>query len=67
VSSHPQRIVRESRKGWSVAGKVVYVSADTLKKKTGRVKEIHYRVHVKSLAHPVLATTGTSQEIRQGF
>jgi adhesin transport system membrane fusion protein len=50
-----------------VAGEVVYVSADTLKKETGRGEEIHYRVHVKPLAHPVLTTTGKSLEILPGM
>jgi adhesin transport system membrane fusion protein len=51
----------------SVAGQVVYVSADTLKKETGRGEEIHYRVHVKPSSNPVLSTTGKLLEILPGM
>jgi adhesin transport system membrane fusion protein len=51
----------------SVAGQVVYVSADTLKKETGRGEEIHYRVHVKPASNPVLSSTGKTLEILPGM
>lgn len=50
-----------------VEGEVVYVSADTLKKETGRGEEVHYRVHVKPKVHPVLSTTGKALELVPGM
>lgn len=51
----------------SVAGEVVYVSADTLKKETGRGEEIHYRVHIRPSRTPVLTTTGKALDILPGM
>lgn len=51
----------------SVPGEVVYVSADTLKKETGRGEEIHYRVHIKPNTHPVVTSTGKTLEILPGM
>lgn len=51
----------------SVAGRVVYVSADSMKKDTGRGEEIHYRVHVKPDSYPVLTSSGKSLEILPGM
>lgn len=51
----------------SVAGQVVYVSADSMKKDTGRGEEIHYRVHVKPDGYPVLSSSGKTLEILPGM
>lgn len=51
----------------SVAGQVVYVSADSMKKDTGRGEEIHYRVHVKPDAYPVVSSSGKTLEILPGM
>jgi hypothetical protein len=51
----------------SVPGKVIYVSADTLKEDTQRGQEIYYRVHVSPIANPVTTTTGKSLDILPGM
>lgn len=50
-----------------VEGKVVYVSADTLKEDTSRGEEIYYRVHVATNSHPVVTTTGKEIDILPGM
>ena len=50
-----------------VTGKVLYVSADTLKEETGQGEEIYYRVHVSSSSNPVTTTTGKVLEILPGM
>jgi len=50
-----------------VTGKVIYVSADTLKKDTARGEEIHYRVHVVPSSNPVTTNTGKVLEILPGM
>jgi membrane fusion protein, adhesin transport system len=50
-----------------VEGKVVYVSADTLKEDTPKGEEIYYRVHVSSNSLPVTTTTGKEIEILPGM
>ncbi len=50
-----------------VAGKVVYVSADTLKERTARGDEIYYRVHVVTNKVPVTTTTGKILDILPGM
>lgn len=51
----------------SVLGKVIYVSADTLKEDTQRGEEIYYRVHVKPATSPVTSTSGKKLEILPGM
>jgi len=51
----------------SVSGKVIYVSADTLKEETNRGEEIYYRVHVKPVTSPVTSTAGNKLEILPGM
>ena len=51
----------------SVSGKVVYVSADTLKDEKSRGEEIYYRVHIAPSSNPVVSTTGKSLEILPGM
>ncbi|MDQ6961366.1 MAG: HlyD family efflux transporter periplasmic adaptor subunit [Mariprofundaceae bacterium] len=51
----------------SVAGKVVYVSADTLKEETSRGVEIYYRVHIVPSQLPVRTSTGKELEILPGM
>lgn len=51
----------------SVQGKVIYVSADTLKEDTQRGQEIYYRVHVSPSTNPVTSTTGKMLEILPGM
>lgn len=51
----------------SVPGKVVYVSADTLKENTNRGEEIYYRVHVSPKSKPVTTTTGKILDILPGM
>lgn len=51
----------------SVAGRVVYVSADSMKKDTGRGEEIHYRVHVRPEGFPVISSSGKRLEILPGM
>lgn len=48
-------------------GKVVYVSADTLKEESERGVEVYYRVHVKPDSFPVRTTTGRSLAIVPGM
>jgi adhesin transport system membrane fusion protein len=50
-----------------VTGKVIYVSADTLKEKTARGDEIYYRVHVTTNTNPVTTTTGREIDILPGM
>jgi len=50
-----------------VKGKVIYVSADTLKEDSSRGQEIYYRVHISSLSNPVTTTTGKVLEILPGM
>ncbi|UTW07211.1 HlyD family efflux transporter periplasmic adaptor subunit [Pseudomonas benzenivorans] len=51
----------------SVPGKVIYVSADTLKEDTQRGEEIYYRVHVSPTTHPATSTTGKTLDILPGM
>lgn len=51
----------------SVRGKVVYVSADTLKEDSSRGEEIYYRVHVIPERTPVTTTTGRQILILPGM
>lgn len=51
----------------SVPGEVVYVSADTLKERTGRGDEIYYRVHVKPVGNPVVTNVGKTVEMVPGM
>ncbi len=51
----------------AVEGKVVYVSADTLKEDTPKGEEIYYRVHVSSNSLPVTTTTGKEIDILPGM
>ena len=51
----------------SVPGKVIYVSADTLKEDTNRGEDIYYRVHVSSTTSPVTTTTGNKLDILPGM
>jgi adhesin transport system membrane fusion protein len=48
-------------------GKVVYVSADTLKEESEKGTEVYYRVHVKPDGSPVRTTTGRNLEIVPGM
>lgn len=50
-----------------VEGKVVYVSADTLKEESSRGEEIYYRVHITTNTHPVVTTTGKELDILPGM
>jgi len=50
-----------------VIGKVVYVSADTLKEKTSNGDEIYYRVHIATTTSPVVTTIGKELEILPGM
>jgi len=51
----------------SVEGKVIYVSADTLKEDTARGQEIFYRVHVSPSHYPVVTSNGRTLEILPGM
>ena len=51
----------------AASGKVVYVSADTLKENSERGTEVYYRVHVKPDTSPVRTTTGRNLEIVPGM
>jgi adhesin transport system membrane fusion protein len=51
----------------SVAGKVTYVSADTLKKDTAHGEETSYRVHVSPSSTPVVSSNGKTLEILPGM
>lgn len=51
----------------SVKGRVVYVSADTLKEDSARGEEIYYRVRVAPASIPVKTTTGRAVQILPGM
>jgi membrane fusion protein, adhesin transport system len=51
----------------SVAGEVIYVSADTLKESTGRGTEIYYRAHLKVKSNPVVTSVGKTLDILPGM
>jgi adhesin transport system membrane fusion protein len=51
----------------AVIGKVLYVSADTLKEEASGGEEIYYRVHVSPSTNPVQTTSGKSLEILPGM
>lgn len=51
----------------SVDGKVVYVSADTLKEATAKGEDIYYRVHVLANTMPVTTTSGRALDILPGM
>lgn len=51
----------------SVAARVTYVSADTLKEQTNRGEEIYYRVHLSTVGVPVVTTTGKTLDILPGM
>lgn len=51
----------------SVAAKVIYVSADTLKEQTNRGEEIYYRVHLATTPAPVVTSSGKTLEILPGM
>ncbi len=51
----------------SAPGKVIYVSADTLKDESARGTEVYYRVHVKPDSSPVRTTAGRVLEIVPGM
>ena len=51
----------------AVQGKVIYVSADTLKEDTANGTEIYYRVHVALNAFPALTTTGKELQVLPGM
>jgi adhesin transport system membrane fusion protein len=48
-------------------GRVIYVSADTLKEESEHGTQVYYRVHVKPDSSPVLTTTGRALEIVPGM
>jgi len=50
-----------------VKGKVIYVSADTLKEETGNGTEIYYRVHVSPDSFPVVTSAGHSLSVLPGM
>ncbi|MFM6985501.1 MAG: HlyD family type I secretion periplasmic adaptor subunit [Hydrogenophaga sp.] len=51
----------------SVAGEVIYVSADTLTEESQRGSELYYRVHVRLKQAPVRSSTGRMLEIFPGM
>jgi adhesin transport system membrane fusion protein len=51
----------------AVIGKVLYVSADTLKEEASGGEEIYYRVHVSPNTNPVQTTSGKSLDILPGM
>ena len=51
----------------SVAGEVVYVSADTLKEETARGEEIYYRAHIRLGTNPATTSSGKPLEIMPGM
>lgn len=51
----------------AVAGKVSYVSADTLKEDTRAGEQVYYRVHVTTKGSPVVTQTGKEIEILPGM
>jgi len=50
-----------------VEGKVIYVSADTLKEESATGTEIYYRVHIVPNSTPVITTTGKVLEVLPGM
>jgi len=50
-----------------VEGKVIYVSADTLKEESANGTEIYYRVHIVPDSNPVTTTTGKVLEVLPGM
>jgi len=50
-----------------VEGKVIYVSADTLKEESANGTEIYYRVHIVPNSTPVTTTTGKVLEVLPGM
>jgi adhesin transport system membrane fusion protein len=50
-----------------VEGKVIYVSADTLKEETSNGDEIYYRVHISTSTSPVTTSIGKVLEILPGM
>lgn len=50
-----------------VAGKVIYISPDTLKERTPRGEEIYYRAHIVPNTSPVITTTGKVLDILPGM
>jgi len=50
-----------------VEGKVIYVSADTLKEESANGTEIYYRVHIVPNSNPVVTTTGKVLEVLPGM
>lgn len=51
----------------SLQGRVMYVSADTLKEDGRNGQETYYRVHVAPLARPVLSSTGRPLDMVPGM
>jgi adhesin transport system membrane fusion protein len=51
----------------SVEGKVIYVSADTIKEDTQKGEDIFYQVHVASQSNPATTTTGKTLDILPGM
>jgi adhesin transport system membrane fusion protein len=51
----------------AVAGKVTYVSADTLKEDTRTGEQTYYRVHIATSAAPVRTQTGNVLEVLPGM
>lgn len=51
----------------NVEGKVVYVSADTIKDETRKGEEVYYRVHVIPSTHPITTNTGKVLEVLPGM
>lgn len=51
----------------SVAAKVTYVSADTLKEQSNRGEDIYYRVHLATTAVPVVTSNGKALDILPGM
>lgn len=51
----------------AVAGKVIYVSADTLKEDTRAGEQTYYRVHIATPAAPVRTQTGQVLEVLPGM
>ncbi len=50
-----------------VKGRVIYVSADTLKEESRQGEEIYYRVHLTTDSTPVITTTGKTLAILPGM
>ena len=51
----------------SVPGKVIYVSADTLKDASSQKQEVYYRVHIRPDAFPIVTSTGKHLDILPGM